>query len=98
MENKEIVIGIIITIIIIGSVLILYKPEDNNLIKEGGYLYISNNSMICNYSYMCYNIDGIWRKPAYNAGVNLILANKINISDNEELKNSIKAFLEIGKS
>ena len=57
---------------------------------ERGYLALTDEIMICEFNYICFLREGEWHKPAYNAGTNLILANDLEI-ENEEI---IRDFFE----
>jgi hypothetical protein len=77
---------ILFCIILIG---LAFLPSKNSNEREG-YLILSNETMICDYYYICFFFNGTWHKPKYNAGTNLIAANKLKI-ENEKM---VKEFFE----
>lgn len=80
------VLGIVIALIIILFGILLLFPIENNPPESSGYLKINNETQVCEYYYICFLRNGIWHRPSYNAGVNLILANDIKIENESQIK------------
>lgn len=92
-EKKEEVkkgneLKIIVTIAFIGVAFLAsywivdnYIFEKSNVPEGEAYFLLNNDTLICDYQYICYLVDGDWHKYAYSAGTNLILANQIEIAD-----------------
>ncbi len=68
------------------AVLLFFPKTTTNTPERPGYLEINNETMICDYYYLCFLRNGTWHKPAYNAGVNLILANNLEIENEAQIK------------
>jgi hypothetical protein len=80
------VFGVFFGIIgVLFAVLLLFPPT-NNTPERPGYLEINNETMICEYYYLCFLRNGTWHKPSYNAGVNLILANNLEVENESQIK------------
>jgi len=62
----------------------IYRESPN---EREGYLILNNETMICDYYYICFFFDGSWHRPKYNAGTNLIVANKLKIENTSAIKN-----------
>lgn len=74
-----------ITAVLFG-VLLLFPQTTNNPPEKPGYLNLNNETMICNYYYLCFLKNGTWHKPEYNAGVNLILSNSLEVENETQIK------------
>jgi len=82
-----VIFGIVITCISILLFFWFILPKEVNYNnREREYLMLNNETMICDFNYICFFIDGKWHKPSYNAGVNLIIANRLNITNEELIK------------
>ena len=77
-------------ILVLFAVFLFFPGINKNSPEKPGYLYLNNKTMICNYYYLCFLRNGSWHRPSYNAGVNLILANNLEVKNETQIKQFFK--------
>ncbi len=85
MESWKI-FGVTFGIIVLLFAVLLLLPSANKIPEIPGYLEINNETMICDYFYLCFLREGEWHRPEYNAGTNLILANNLESKNDAQMK------------
>jgi hypothetical protein len=85
--------GIIILLVSVLIVFYIISISNDNPVNnvDKGNLILTNDTMICDFYYLCFfREDGKWHKPGYNAGTNLIVANKLDTENEQSIKNFFK--------
>jgi len=84
--DKKLILVLLVALLFATLLSILFLlPE-----KKEGYLTLNNETMICDYYYICFFFNNSWHKPKYNAGTNLIAASKLKIENETAIKNFFK--------
>ena len=99
MKNPEylVISGIILISIGLLISLFIFQSKNSEPVndKEKGYLGLNNETMICNFTHICFYMEGEWHTPAYGTGANLIKAYDYKLDN--ATKKDIKNFFERDK-
>ncbi len=91
MKNPEYLVILGIIIVSAGVLMFLYtlQCENSGSVNntEKGYLGLNNETMICNFTHICFYREEEWHSPAYGMNTNLIEAYESETENKKLIKN-----------